>query len=106
MTDRELDELLTLRWPMVMRRVMADGGDEMERQLRYWRERLSSLAVLELPLDLARRKASWASALRPNASSDMPMPSSQTPLLGRRRNARSKKSTASACFFCRCSNPA
>lgn len=28
MTDRELDELLTIRWPMVMRRVMADGTDE------------------------------------------------------------------------------
>ena len=28
MTDRELDELLTIRWPAVMRRVMADGSDE------------------------------------------------------------------------------
>lgn len=28
MTDRELDELLTIRWPVVMRRVMADGTDE------------------------------------------------------------------------------
>lgn len=28
MTDRELDEMLTFRWPIVMRRVMADGTDE------------------------------------------------------------------------------
>ena len=28
MTDCELDEILTLRWPTVMRRVMADGSDE------------------------------------------------------------------------------
>lgn len=28
MTDHELDEMLTTRWPMVLRRVMADGGDE------------------------------------------------------------------------------
>ncbi|OOY24444.1 hypothetical protein BMI91_10415 [Thioclava sediminum] len=28
MTDPELDEILTLRWPLVMRRVMADGSDE------------------------------------------------------------------------------
>ncbi|MGC9370308.1 MAG: hypothetical protein ACP5DX_12275 [Paracoccaceae bacterium] len=28
MTDRELDEILTFRWPIVMRRVMADGSDE------------------------------------------------------------------------------
>lgn len=28
MTDCELDEILTFRWPMVMRRVMADGTDE------------------------------------------------------------------------------
>ena len=28
MTDRELDEILTFYWPMVMRRVMADGSDE------------------------------------------------------------------------------
>lgn len=28
MTDRELDEILTLRWPMVVRRVMADGTDD------------------------------------------------------------------------------
>ena len=28
MTDRELDEILILRWPIVMRRVMADGSDE------------------------------------------------------------------------------
>ncbi|MBB94656.1 MAG: hypothetical protein CML68_08645 [Rhodobacteraceae bacterium] len=28
MTSQELDELLTFRWPMVMRRVMADGSDE------------------------------------------------------------------------------
>jgi len=27
-TDRELDELLTHRWPMVVRRVMADGTDD------------------------------------------------------------------------------
>ncbi|MEQ8877215.1 MAG: hypothetical protein RIC49_12470 [Phycisphaerales bacterium] len=28
MTDRELEEILTFRWPVVMRRVMADGSDE------------------------------------------------------------------------------
>ena len=28
MTDSELDEILTFRWPIVMRRVMADGSDE------------------------------------------------------------------------------
>lgn len=28
MTDRELDEILTFRWPMVLRRVMADDTDE------------------------------------------------------------------------------
>jgi hypothetical protein len=28
MTERELDELLTLYWPQVLRRVMADGSDE------------------------------------------------------------------------------
>ncbi|KQI67599.1 hypothetical protein AN189_14910 [Loktanella sp. 3ANDIMAR09] len=28
MTERELDELLTIRWPMVMRRVMAESADE------------------------------------------------------------------------------
>lgn len=28
MTDQELDEILTYRWPMVVRRVMADGSDE------------------------------------------------------------------------------
>lgn len=28
MTDSELDEILTFRWPMVLRRVMADGTDE------------------------------------------------------------------------------
>jgi len=28
MTDRELDEILTFRWPLVVRRVMADGNDE------------------------------------------------------------------------------
>jgi hypothetical protein len=28
MTDRELDEILTFRWPIVRRRVMADGSDE------------------------------------------------------------------------------
>lgn len=28
MTAQELDELLTYHWPMVMRRVMADGTDE------------------------------------------------------------------------------
>lgn len=28
MTDRELDEILTYRWPIVMRRVMADGSDD------------------------------------------------------------------------------
>ena len=28
MTDSDLDEILTFRWPIVMRRVMADGSDE------------------------------------------------------------------------------
>ena len=28
MTPSELDEMLTFRWPIVMRRVMADGSDE------------------------------------------------------------------------------
>lgn len=28
MTDHELDEILTHRWPLVLRRVMADGSDE------------------------------------------------------------------------------
>ncbi|MEL7515907.1 MAG: hypothetical protein AAFU82_04070 [Pseudomonadota bacterium] len=28
MTDRELDEILTFRWPLVVRRVMADDTDE------------------------------------------------------------------------------
>lgn len=28
MTDCELDEVLTCRWPMVVRRVMAEGTDE------------------------------------------------------------------------------
>lgn len=28
MTERELDEILTFRWPVVMRRVMADGSDD------------------------------------------------------------------------------
>lgn len=28
MTDSELEEILTFRWPIVMRRVMADGSDE------------------------------------------------------------------------------
>ncbi len=28
MTDRELEEILTFRWPIVMRRVMADGADQ------------------------------------------------------------------------------
>ncbi|WP_339759848.1 hypothetical protein [uncultured Sulfitobacter sp.] len=28
MTDRELEEVLTFRWPLVMRRVMADGTDD------------------------------------------------------------------------------
>ncbi|NDK35381.1 hypothetical protein [Rhodovulum sulfidophilum] len=27
MTEVELDEILTARWPLVMRRVMADGSD-------------------------------------------------------------------------------
>ncbi len=27
MTERELDEILTVRWPLVLRRVMADGSD-------------------------------------------------------------------------------
>jgi len=28
MTAHELDEVLTFRWPLVVRRVMADGSDE------------------------------------------------------------------------------
>lgn len=28
MTDHELNEILTFHWPIVMRRVMADGTDE------------------------------------------------------------------------------
>lgn len=28
MTDRELDEIMELQWPSVVRRVMADGSDE------------------------------------------------------------------------------
>lgn len=28
MTPQELDEIMTLHWPAVMRRVMADGSDE------------------------------------------------------------------------------
>ena len=28
MTDLELDEILTTRWTLVMRRVMADGSDD------------------------------------------------------------------------------
>ena len=28
MTEAELDEILTFRWPIVLRRVMADGSDE------------------------------------------------------------------------------
>ncbi|MBI6630712.1 hypothetical protein [Pontibaca salina] len=28
MTEHELDEILTHRWPLVVRRVMADGSDE------------------------------------------------------------------------------
>lgn len=28
MTDRELDEILVFRWPVVMRHVLADGSDE------------------------------------------------------------------------------
>ncbi|APZ52165.1 hypothetical protein [Salipiger abyssi] len=28
MTDRELDEILTYRWPIVVRRVMADSSDD------------------------------------------------------------------------------
>ncbi|RIA00039.1 hypothetical protein ACN9JG_00095 [Cereibacter azotoformans] len=31
MTDTELDELLTFRWPLVMRRVMAGSCDEWLR---------------------------------------------------------------------------
>jgi len=27
-TDVELDEMLTVRWPMVIRRVLADGSDK------------------------------------------------------------------------------
>ena len=28
MNDLELDEILTVRWPLVVRRVMAEGSDE------------------------------------------------------------------------------
>lgn len=28
MTDTELDEILTVRWPSVVRQVMADGSDD------------------------------------------------------------------------------
>ncbi len=28
MTEQELDEIMTVRWPSVVRRVMADGSDE------------------------------------------------------------------------------
>ena len=28
MTDYELDEILTVRWPIIMRRVMGDNSDE------------------------------------------------------------------------------
>ena len=28
MTEQELDEILTVRWPAVVRQVMADGSDE------------------------------------------------------------------------------
>jgi hypothetical protein len=28
MTSAELDEIMTYRWPLVVRRVMADGADE------------------------------------------------------------------------------
>ncbi|WP_417210001.1 hypothetical protein [Antarctobacter sp.] len=28
MTDQELDEILNHRWPIVLRRIMADGSDE------------------------------------------------------------------------------
>ena len=28
MTEQELDEILTHHWPLVLRRVMADGSDE------------------------------------------------------------------------------
>lgn len=28
MTDHELDEILTVHWPCVLRRVMADGSDD------------------------------------------------------------------------------
>ena len=28
MTDLELDEILTVRWPLVVRRVMAEGSDD------------------------------------------------------------------------------
>jgi hypothetical protein len=28
MTEHELDEIITLRWPLSVRRVMADGRDE------------------------------------------------------------------------------
>jgi len=31
MTERELDEILTLYWPRVLRRVMAPGGDQWAR---------------------------------------------------------------------------
>lgn len=28
MTDQELDEIITYRWPMVLRRAMSDGSDD------------------------------------------------------------------------------
>ncbi len=31
MTERELDEILTIYWPRVLRRVMAPGGDQWAR---------------------------------------------------------------------------
>ena len=31
MTEQELDEILTIYWPRVLRRVMAPGGDEWAR---------------------------------------------------------------------------
>jgi len=46
MTERELDEILTVRWPSVVRRVMAEGSDE-------W------LKGFVLSIARHRKRASW-----------------------------------------------
>lgn len=57
MTEQELDEVLTLRWPAVVRRVMADGTNDFElsfvrsiaRQGRRscWRPSQKQLAIMD-----------------------------------------------------------